>query len=143
MPSFRVGKPRLRLELAANVVLAAGFQLVPWDLVVFDDVGGYDGAGTYTFDRPGLWLFGSQLRRDAVASSSNVFGRSMLNGVLDYSSPDISTTAAQARHFGGLVQVEEGDTYRIEVRLHTTLAATLTAGTSWWWMTRIGPERWT
>lgn len=141
--TFRVGKPRLLLRRSSDVVLAAGFQLVPWNDVVEDDVGGFDGASTYTFDRAGLFLFGCQIRRDAVASTSNVFPRALVDGVVEYPSPDINTTAAQARHFGGMLLVEAGQQLTIDVRLHTTLSATMTASSSWLWLTRVGPWRWT
>lgn len=143
MPLFRSGKPRVRLRRTADVVLPAGVNTIVWQVADFDDVGGWDGISTYSFDRAGLYLVGSTIQRAATASGSGPQLLVQLNGANVATALAVSSTSAVRLQATSLIEVGATDQLRVQCQLHSSATATLVAAASQLWCTRIGPVAWT
>lgn len=143
MPGFRVGKPRGRARLSADVLLAAGFATIPLDLIDFDEPVAWDGAGNYTIGKTGLWLVSWQLQRRSTATSSQITTRIQRNGVFLAGGQGPGTGQDHTVPFTQLFELVLGDVLAFQGRGHSILpwsaGSTQTAAS----ITRVGPERWT
>lgn len=144
MPSFRVGKPRIRLELSGDTLLTGGSPyLIPWDVVSYEDPAVWDPLTPtlYTITKTGLWQVDFCL---AVRTTSAQFKRVSLlvNGVLRSGNGSTSSSVGPQYYHCGL-QDELVDTDQIEVELTSAGTVTVNQVGSYLAATRIGPERWT
>lgn len=144
MPAFRVGKPRLQVRRSADIVLAAGLNVVPFDVVVFEDVALWN-AGTFEFtaDRPGLYQTHCNAFRNAVAAGTAVTLLLDRNGVEYTRNQSLATTATVGCELNSLIELEVADTVRWRVQLSASAAATFRTLYSQGSIVHLGPKRWT
>lgn len=143
MPAFRSSKPKWKFLQSTPQTVAAGFQTLLWDTVLFEDPAGWDGVSSYVVDRPGLYLIGAQALRSSVASASTSTLFLRRNNSSTDAIQSLSTTAGVATHLSTIMELEEGDEMEVNVIFHTTLSATTVVSQTKFWGSRIGPKRWT
>lgn len=141
MPAFRVGKPRWRLRCNAAPSIAAGFQTIPWNVTVFDDELGYDGAGGYVPDRDGLWLTGVHVSRNSIAAAFQPQLQLLVDGTVVSSARALNRVEGQGVAINDLIELEAGDVLTVEIAFSATVAVGLNTD-AYWWGTRVGPKRW-
>lgn len=144
MPTFRPGKPAWILSQQANQSFPAGaVQDVAWDdLIHFEDVQLLGGGTEVWVDRPGLYLVGVQVTRNATATASPVTVRLRQAGVTLLLNQTVSSANAMTAPLTRLIHMNDVEPLVVNATLHTLLAATTAAPSTEFWGVRVGPVRW-
>jgi hypothetical protein len=142
VPLFRSGKPLCRLSLSANYAAAAGEQDPPWDVIDEDPAGQY-GAGIVTIDRDGYYLITAGFGRLSGGSSSESYGRLLVNGGLQLSVTMVATANTVGLSGARNLFMTAGSTVEWRVNGRSTAGFTMRKETTYLEVMRIGPVRWT
>lgn len=143
MPAFRPGKPSWILgQSVPQVVLGLTVDLV-WDVIEWEDPPLFDGTSTVIIDRPGLYLVGCNVTKGAAGSPGVPVVRIRRNGVTEVLNQQLNTAATLTMSLWRLLKCAEGDALLINVSFHATLPVSTSPGSTEFYGSRIGPERWT
>lgn len=144
MPAFRVGKPSWILGQSTPQTIAAGGTIdLEWDVVEWEDPVVLVSATEVEVDRPGLYLVGAYATRAAAASASVVTVRLRRNGTSELLDTLPNAAGAITGKVIRLLKLDAGDLLTINVTFHATLSTTTAIGSTEFWGSRVGPERWT
>lgn len=147
MPTFRVGKPRIRVTLGTTLTGYAGTNAIPWDTVEYEDPAIFDPLfpTRLPITKTGLY--------SAVFQFSKLVGSATTNFRLDIQKSGVPVARWRIpTNYGGgssinLQCVWQGEATAGEYLEGVVDAAAGTydpqATLTWMAMTRIGPERWT
>lgn len=146
MPSFRVGKPRIRLELTANkAMVGAGPWPVAWDVAVYEDpvVWSVLAPSVYVIPKTGLWLVNLCLVVTTSGSESRTALIQVNTVTRSRQGPSRTTAGTQGNSVSMQDELVVGDSVRALLELGGAVTPTVQAVGSFMAITRIGPERWT
>lgn len=149
MPTFRPGKPRVKLGLTANRAQAAGGGVISWDAAVFEDPVIWSAVTPtdYPVPKTGLYIVEINLWRASTTASTRFGCGITVNGARRAASRTLaaSNVGGAAAACTLLDELLAGDVVQGELLLSGGSGAveTLQAGETHLSITRIGPERWT
>lgn len=148
MPIFRPSKPKTKVSVSANVAMATGTTLAPWDVLDYEEgVQMYD-PGTPTdlvIPMDGLYLVQAFYGRRSVSSSVAWAARLLVNSTTTIGSRHTNSTATQEACLAMAFDLLAGDVVQLAF---DSLGATWNLSgppnpSSCLSVVRIGPKRWT
>lgn len=146
MPTFRVGKPRIRLELTGNTALTAGSSWsIPWSSVAYEDPAIFDPLTPtiYTISKTGLYLITLNIVATTIGSTARI-AKILVDGVTRaHHGPSRTTAGLQGNEVSTVDELDAGAQVVGQLSTLDSVTPTLQqVGTSLT-ITRVGPERWT
>lgn len=142
MPGFRVGHPRCAVRRTTTTAFAAGEQVITFDTVEMDDTGMFDGSGTFTVDRAGLYHLAAVITLGTVSPSSPAYGQWSYNGVRNKDLQPQTSTGKMVLSWTEIVELQSGEVLQLHARRSATVASTLVGGETFASVLRVGPVRW-
>lgn len=142
MPGFRTGHPRCAVRRAVTATFTAGEHVVTFDTTEFDDTGMFDGSGTFTVDRAGLFQLQAAVTLGTVATTFPAYAQWSVNAVRNKDLQPQTSTGKMIMSWVELVELDAGDVLQLHARRHSTASSTLVGGETFASIVRIGPVRW-
>lgn len=146
MPIFRVGKPKMKIGLLADVNIAAGSHTIPLDRLVWSEGDVTMASDGIVIGKGGLYLVVASLSRDSGAANTQMQVIIWQNGL---KAPDTTTVLTSQTSTVQTSQVVEfipcaaGDVLTLRGTLSSTAAINARASNTFLSAVRVGPERWT